>query len=71
MENEADRSYEQEFEERFEWRKARQIENLKELSEIAQSGGGSSLKEFPGLKYSHDNDSPPSGDARSSNSRRS
>ena len=56
MENETSRGYGQEFEERFEWRKARQIENLKELSEMAQSGGGDSLKEFPGLKRSADND---------------
>ncbi|OLE53903.1 MAG: hypothetical protein AUG51_10590 [Acidobacteria bacterium 13_1_20CM_3_53_8] len=56
MENETSRGHEQEFEERFEWRKARQIENLKELSEFAQSGGGASLKEFPGLKRSLDND---------------
>ncbi len=58
MDNETGRSIEQEFEERFEWRKARQLENLKELSEIAQSGGAASLKEFPGLKRSPDNDSP-------------
>jgi hypothetical protein len=58
MENETRTGYEQEFEERFEWRKPRQIENLKELSEIAQSGGADSLKEFPGLKRSPDNDGP-------------
>jgi hypothetical protein len=58
MENDTRTGYEQEFEERFEWRKHRLIENLKELSEIAQSGGADSLKEFPGLKlYSH-NDGP-------------
>jgi len=58
MENEPSRGCNQEFEERFEWRKARQVENLKELSEIAQSGGGESLKEFPGLKRSPDSDGP-------------
>lgn len=58
METETNRSSEQEYEERFEWRKARQIKNLKELSEIAHSGGGDSLKEFPGLKRSPDTDSP-------------
>jgi hypothetical protein len=58
MDKETSRGYEQEFEERFEWRKARQIENFKELSEFAQSGGGASLKELPGLKQSPDNDGP-------------
>jgi len=58
MENETKRGYEQEFEERFELRKARQIENLKELSELAQSGGADSLKAFPHLKRSIDNDGP-------------
>lgn len=54
MESETRRGYEQEFEERFAWRKARQIDNLKELSEIAQSGGAGALKEFPGLQRTHD-----------------
>ena len=58
MENEPSRGCNQEFEERFEWRKARQIENLKELSEIAQSGGADSLKAFPGLKGSSENERP-------------
>lgn len=41
--------YEQEYESRFSWRKARQIYNLRELSEFAQSGGADALGAFPGL----------------------
>jgi len=52
MDNEVTRTYEQEYDERFEWRRARQIANLKELSEVAQSDGGSALKALPGLRGS-------------------
>jgi hypothetical protein len=58
MENEVTRTYEQEYEDRFEWRKDRQIANLKELSEVAQSGGGAALKAFPGLRGSGSSDDP-------------
>ena len=58
MEHGTSRRYEEEFEGRFEWRKARQIENLRELSEMAQSGGGDSLEEFAGLKRSAADDDP-------------
>lgn len=58
MENEITRTYEQEYEQRFECRKARQIANLKELSEVAQSGGGAALKAFPGLRGSACSDDP-------------
>jgi hypothetical protein len=58
MENESARNYEQEYEQRFEWRKARQIANLKELSEIAQSGGGDAIKAFPKLWGYSDHDDP-------------
>lgn len=52
------RSYSQEYEERFSWRKARQVANLKELSEVAHSGGAPSLKAFPGLRGSGCSDDP-------------
>ncbi len=41
--------YNQEYEQRFAWRKERQIHNLQELAEIAQSGGADALKIFPEL----------------------
>lgn len=50
MENETNRTFEQEYEERFEWRKARQIENLKELSEIAHSGWRGFPQRIPRLE---------------------
>jgi hypothetical protein len=52
------RSHSQEYEERFGWRKARQIDNLKELSELADSGGANSLRAFPGLRGSACSDDP-------------
>lgn len=42
-------TFQQEYEERFAWRRDRQIANLKELSEIAHVGGGDTLKAFPRL----------------------
>ena len=42
-------SPEREYEERLAWRKKRQIENLKELAEIAHVGGGDTLKALPRL----------------------
>ena len=47
--------YWREYQERFEWRKEIQVSNLRELSEIAQSGGAEALKVFPGLKVSRAN----------------
>ena len=41
--------YEREYESRFAWRKSREIFNLHELSEFAQSGGSDALKILPGL----------------------
>jgi hypothetical protein len=51
-------SYEQEYMNRFESRRTRQITNLKELSEVAHSGGGDSIKAFPGLRSSLASDDP-------------
>lgn len=49
MEQKGNDDYEKEYAERFEWRKSRQIANLKELSEFAQSGGADAIAAFPGL----------------------
>lgn len=51
-------SYEQEYINRFGSRRARQIANLKELSEVAHSGGGESIKAFPELRSSLVSDDP-------------
>lgn len=51
-------NYEQEYEERFAWRKAGQIANLKELSKIAQSGGSDAMEALPGLIGSRVSDDP-------------
>jgi hypothetical protein len=56
MENEAKRTHEEEYVARFELKKARHIANLKELSEVAQSGGAGALKAFPGLRRPLSND---------------
>lgn len=58
MEDKTATNYEQEYEGRFEWRKARQIDNLKELSEIAQSGGADAIKAFPNLLGVGNGDDP-------------
>ena len=58
MENETAKNYEKEFEQRFKWRQAVQVERLKELSEIAQSGGADSIKAFPSLWSFNDRDDP-------------
>jgi hypothetical protein len=58
MEEETAEHFEQEYEGRFEWRKARQIANLKELSEIAQSGGADAIKAFPSLWGLSNSDDP-------------
>ncbi len=50
--------FEKEYQERFEWRKNRQIENLKELSEIAQSGGAESLQVFSKIIGNRASDNP-------------
>jgi hypothetical protein len=41
--------YEKEYEGKFEWRKSRQIFNLKELAEITQSHGVNPISAFPSL----------------------
>jgi len=51
-------SYGKEYESRFAWRKSRQIFNLHELSEFAQSGGSDALKALPGLLGSLSSDDP-------------
>jgi hypothetical protein len=58
MKNKTAKNYEQEYEQRFESRKARQVDNLKELSEIAQSGGAEAIKAFPSL-WNFDNSDDP------------
>jgi len=40
---------EEEYESRFAWRKNRQLFNLKELAEIAQTGGADAMKKLPKL----------------------
>jgi hypothetical protein len=54
----AEDTYEREYEGRFAWRKSRQLFNLQELSEFAQSGGGDALNRFPGLRGSLMSDDP-------------
>lgn len=57
MEDKPTTNYEQEYEGRFGWRKARHIDNLRELSEIAQSGGADAIKAFPSLwRFAHNED---------------
>jgi hypothetical protein len=51
-------AYEQEYEERFAWRKARHIANLEEFSQFAQSGGAQAMEVFPGLRCSLATDDP-------------
>jgi hypothetical protein len=51
-------NYEQEYEQRFAWRKAGQIANLKELSKIAQSSGSDAMEALPGLIGSRVSDDP-------------
>lgn len=58
MPSEDSEFYEKEYESRFAWRKARQIFNLRELSEFAQSGGGEALKAFPQLGGPLSSDDP-------------
>jgi hypothetical protein len=58
MEDKTATNYEQDYDERFEWRRARQINNLKELSEIAQSGGVDAIKVFPRLWNDGNSDDP-------------
>ena len=41
--------YDKEYESKFEWRKSRQIYNLRELAEITQSNGVHPISSFPGL----------------------
>jgi hypothetical protein len=51
-------SPEREYEERLAWRKKRQIENLKELAEIAHVGGGDTLTDLPKLLGPRGSDDP-------------
>jgi hypothetical protein len=51
-------SPEREYEERLAWRKNRQIENLKELAEIAHVGGSDTLKALPRLIGPRESDDP-------------
>jgi hypothetical protein len=48
MDNVTD-TYEKEYQSKFEWRKSRQIYNLKELAEITQSNGVQPISSFPRL----------------------
>jgi len=41
--------YEEEYKSRLDWRRARNIFNLKELAEVAQTGGGDALRHLPRL----------------------
>lgn len=58
MPTEIEESYEQEYESRFTWRKARQVANLKELSAIAPPKGTDPLKAFPQLIAPRDSNDP-------------
>src|SRR4051812_47674235 len=51
-------SPEMEYEERMAWRNQRWVENLNELSEIAQIGGNEALKAFPRLLGPRDSGDP-------------
>jgi hypothetical protein len=48
----------QHYESRFAWRKERQIQNLRELSQIAESGEADPIKVLPHLVGSHASDDP-------------
>ncbi len=47
--SEVNNSYEQEYESRFAWRRARQLHNLEELGTFPESGGADPIKAFPRL----------------------
>jgi hypothetical protein len=52
------KKFEEEYEGRFAWRKNRQLFNLKELAEIAQTGGAEALKKLPKLSAALSGDDP-------------
>jgi hypothetical protein len=51
-------AFEKEYENRFSWRKERQIYNLRDLSGFAQSGGSGVFKSFPSLMCSTASNDP-------------
>ena len=52
------KKFEEEYDGRFTWRKNRQLFNLRELAEIAQTGGGEALKKLPKLVGAFSSDDP-------------
>ena len=49
--------WEEEFRNKFEWRKSRQIDNLRELAEITNSNGVHPISSFTGISVK-DRDNP-------------
>ena len=52
------KKFEDEYDSRFAWRRDRQLFNLKELAEIAQTGGGEAFEKLPKLVRAFSNDDP-------------
>ena len=52
------KKFEEEYDSRFTWRRDRQLFNLKELAEIAQTGGAEAFKKLPKLAGTFSSDDP-------------